>query len=394
MNVVWEGRAVHPWPEVAALQASAAEGFRAEGFPGRKHEAWKYTSVLALEKTDLAETAAAPEVGLHTGASVGLASWADAAHRAAARAHLGRLATLAGAPLTALNTACFGDALCIHVPRGVRIEAPIEVRWVGASGGDVQYPRVLIVAENYSDFSVIEHFDGLGDGLGLTNAVTEIAVGEGATVRYSRVQADRPGAWQIGRVAVEVGRDATFHGGLLNLGAALSRIELDVTLVGTGAEARLHGLFAGTGAQHLDQHITVTHQSPRATSYQDFRGILGPGARGVFTGRVNVTPGAHHTRAEQQNRNLLLDPTAHVDTRPQLEILNDDVQCSHGATIGRLDETALFYLRARGIDLPEARRLLTTAFAAPILEALADEGVQTLARTWLERVAPPTGAPA
>lgn len=372
----------HPWPEVAALQAQAAAAFAASGWPGRKDEAFKYTSLRAVEALELppvpvrlgVRRSVTPEIEVHD-----LALFEG--DRAPALAHLGRLVPPTG--FSAQNLAhC--EPFLLHIAAGTRIEAPIQLKWRMPAGAIAHYPRLLILAEKGCDISVIELFEGEGEGPGYTHAVTELVVGEGARVRHCRFQDERPGAFHVSRLAVEVARDGWFDSTLLNGGGVLGRAETDVQLVGPGAEAHLRGLFAGQGGRHLDQHVTVAHQSHHTTSTQDFRGLLGASARGVFTGKVHVAPGAHHSAAEQQNRNLLLDPTAHVDTRPQLEILNDDVKCSHGATIGRLDEVALFYLRSRGIDQVEARRLLTGAFAAPILEALPEDALRDRARPWLE----------
>lgn len=372
-----------PW--LAALRARAAERFAADGWPDRRTEHWKYTPVAPIERARLAPVDAAAQRAEVQAVRAAVAPEAADFVRdfsdlpPAVQAGIGRVAALEGHAFAARNLLDLHDGLVIHVPRGVRVAAPIVLAWGTPAVGAARPVRVLVLAEAQAEVTVIERFDGDGEGAALTNAVTEIIARDGAQVRYAKAQLERDGAFHVGRVAIEAGRDARVEAHLLNLGGALARTELDVALVAPGADVALKGLFGGRGARHQDQHVTVRHQSPRATSDQDFRGVLAAGAQGVFTGLVHVAAGAHHTRATQQNRNLLLDAGAHVDTRPQLEIHNDDVQCSHGATTGRLDATALFYLRSRGLDATTARQLLTLAFAAELTEALPDEALRALA---------------
>jgi Fe-S cluster assembly protein SufD len=234
---------------------------------------------------------------------------------------------------------------------------------------------------------VVEHHTG--DGEGLTNAVTEIVCEPGASVHHVLVQDQAPTAFHIGRVAVRQARESRFLSHNLAFGAALSRTDLRVTLDGEGAECTLEGAFAVGGTQHVDCDTFVDHAKPHATSRELYKGVLNGKAHGVFTGRVLVRPGAVKTSAQQTNPNLLLSKSAHVDTRPQLEIHNDDVKCTHGATIGRLDPDSLFFLRARGIDFVEARRLLVAAFGGEIAERV---GVPGLTEWLYERIAAVGGA--
>jgi Fe-S cluster assembly protein SufD len=234
----------------------------------------------------------------------------------------------------------------------------------------VRHPRVLVVAGPESRCDVIVDCVDLAGARGFTNAVVEARLERGAALGLVLVQREADAAFHVSHLAARVGRDARLSAHTLSLGGALVRNDASVLLAEEGASCRLHGLFAGDGEQVLDHHSSIDHAMPRGTSRQLAKGILGGAARGVFRGRVIVRPGAQHTDAEQSNPNLLLSPAAEVDSKPQLEIHADDVRCRHGSSIGRLDEDALFYLRARGLDEAAARELLTRGFAAEVLDAL------------------------
>ncbi|HEU4339432.1 MAG TPA: Fe-S cluster assembly protein SufD, partial [Planctomycetota bacterium] len=210
----------------------------------------------------------------------------------------------------------------------------------------------------------------------LTNAVTEISMGVNASVDYTKVQRESHQAYHLAALQVRQGRGSVLRSHSIALGAAISRNEAGAELAGEGAEATLNGLFEGTGRQIVDNHTTIDHVAPNTTSRELYKGILGGQSRGVFDGRIIVRPEAQKTNAMQASRNLLLSKDALVNTKPQLEILANDVKCKHGATVGQLDENVLFYLRSRGIGLADARRLLIHAFASEILDQVAVEAVR------------------
>ncbi len=281
-------------------------------------------------------------------------------------------------PFTALNGALFEDAVLIRVPRGLRAGEPLHLVFVSAPGG-AAHPRVLVVAEESSEIRVVESWLGATGPGALTNAVTEISLGPGARVEHLRIQREPSEALHIGRVAARLERDAAFRSVSIAAGAALARVDITVSLDGPGAECVLDGLFVGSGRQHLDHHTVIDHAAAHATSRENYRGILSGQARGIFDGTIIVRPGAQKTDAKQANRNLLLSDDALVDTTPRLEIRADDVKCAHAATIGRLDEGAMFYLRSRGLDAAEARALLVRAFAGEITDALRPETLKNWA---------------
>jgi Fe-S cluster assembly protein SufD len=242
------------------------------------------------------------------------------------------------------------------------------VHWsTGGSRPTAAHPRLLVLAGEGSEATVVETFLGRPPARTLSNAVAELVVAAGAVLHHVRV-VDEGEAWHLGAVQAHQARDSRLISHNLCLGAALTRIDLGSVLDGEGAECLLHGFYVAEGRQHVDNHTFLEHAQPHCPSRELYKGILSGGARAVFNGRILVRPAAQKTDAKQQNRNLLLSGESTVYTRPQLEIYADDVKCTHGATIGRLDEQAMFYLRTRGIGEKEARALLLRAFAAEILE--------------------------
>ncbi len=232
------------------------------------------------------------------------------------------------------------------------------------------HPRLLIVAEALSQLVLIESYVGLGQASYLVNGVAEISVGDGARVDHYKLQRDGIEAFHVGTVQVTQGRDSIYHSFSYAAGAALSRTNVYTKLAGTGGEARLNGLYVLDGAQHADHQTFVEHLAESCASRELYKGILDGSSHGVFNGKVYVDPIAQKTDGKQTNKALLLSDTARIDTKPQLEIFADDVKCTHGATIGKMDEMALFYLKSRGIGGDNARALLTYAFAAEVLETI------------------------
>jgi Fe-S cluster assembly protein SufD len=270
----------------------------------------------------------------------------------------------------ALNTASFDDAVVLEIGSGSVVKEPITVAFEApdGAGSTVVSPRLLVLAGERSQASLVEVFAGTGRSF--TNAVTEIAVGDGAVFEHTLLQKESERACHVHAVGVRVGRAGVFTSYNVALGAALARTDLDVVLAEEGAEAGLYGLFVGRGSQHLDTHTTIDHARPRGTSRELYKGVLDGSARGVFHGKILVRPDAQKTDAVQTNKNLLLSREALVNSTPALEILADDVKCKHGSTTGQLDAAALFYLQSRGIGAAEARALLTRAFAADVAERI------------------------
>jgi len=239
-----------------------------------------------------------------------------------------------------------------------------------SDGPIVSHPRSLVVVEQGARAAVVETYAGLSDGVYWSNAVTEVAVGEGARVEVYRVQQEGPRGLQIATTHSRQERDSYLGLHVLTLGAALARHDINAVLDGPGAELILNGLYLLSGGQHADHHTVIDHAQPHCASHEFFNGVLAERAHGVFNGRIIVRPGAQRTDSKQTNNNLLLSTEARADSQPQLEIYADDVKCTHGSTVGPIDQTQLYYLRSRGLSPEAARSILTYGFGAEILDRM------------------------
>ncbi len=408
-----------------ALRREAMDRFRALGFPTTRNEDWHFTSVTpiaervfkvphprsgpaSLSPADITalvigdpawhrlvfvngrfEASLSAFAGLP--AEVRISTLAEALKESPefVAEHLGKLASGEGQTFTAFNTAFAQDGVVIHVPRGEIVEAPVHIVHIAdanAAGAGI-HPRLLVVAEPLSRVVLVESFasTGLLTTAYLTNAVAEIEVGNGARVDHYKIQRESTEAFHVSTAQVRQGRDSVYHSFSYAAGAALSRTNVYTQLAGDGAETRLNGLYLVDGSQHADHQTFVEHLAPSCASRELYKGILDGNSHGVFNGKVYVDPIAQKTDGKQTNHALLLSDHARVDTKPQLEIFADDVKCTHGATVGRLDEAALFYMKSRGLGAESARALLTYAFAAEVLETIEldtlREGLEALAFT-------------
>lgn len=380
-----------PRPEGWAGLRVASES-RAErlGLPTLKQEDWKYLDLSALGETTFAPAPAA-EVDIRDrilpeargGRLVFVNGRPDPHHSCVSGLPAGvRLMPLSQASeaasalgtvldpetmdaFAALNTARFSDGAFIFVPRGVKVESPLHLLFL--TKGDqpcFTLPRILIVLERGAETEVIE--EHAGEGTYLSAPVVEVKLGENAKLRHERVQRQSDAAFHLGSLAADLARDARYESRTISFGAKVSRETPSATLA-TGTELTLDGLALLDGSQASDTHSTIRHAAPNAQSRQTHKAIVDGSARAIFNGRILVAPFASGTDAQQQSRNLLLSDHARVDTKPQLEIENDDVKCAHGAAIGQLDPDELFYLQSRGMDLPTAKNLLTYGFASDLI---------------------------
>ncbi|HXM79688.1 MAG TPA: Fe-S cluster assembly protein SufD, partial [Thermoanaerobaculia bacterium] len=285
-------------------------------------------------------------------------------------AYLSRRAAWEKNAFTAWNTAFLEDGAFVRIARGAAIPGAIHLLFLSEQTGApaVSHPRNVIVAESGAQVSVVETY--LGEGISLTNAVTEISVGDGASVEHSKIQRESSDAFHVQTIAAGLDRGSQFTSHNVALGAALARTDIGVVFGGEGGDCTLNGLFLGGGDQTLDTHTIIDHAKPHCTSRELYKGILDGRSRGVFHGTILVRKDAQKTDAFQTNKNLLLSKDARVHSTPALEILADDVKCRHGSTIGQLDAAALFYLRSRGIGEEDARALLTWAFASDVAARL------------------------
>ena len=399
---------------VGALRAKGREAFLRLHLPSQRHEDWRYTSLAALAERPFApagpasapakDLPAAPRLVFVNGrldprASdlAGLSAGVRLSGLAAAlRERPALLEPLlgAGAPredaFLALNAGLFEDGALVELGEGAKSERPLQLVFFSIATQPVaSHPRNLVLAAPGSQATVVEHYRG--EGPYLVNALTEIALAEGAVVEYDRLQEEGPQAFHLGHLEVRQGAQSRFTGESFALGGLLARVELRARLAAEQATCDLFGLYLGSGAQLLDHLVEVDHAGPRSQSREVFKGILDGRARGVFAGRIRVREGAQKTDADQVNSNLLLSDDATIDTKPQLEILADDVKCSHGGTVGQLREDQLFYLRTRGVPLPLARAMLTWAFASEMVDKLGPDELRVrLARAVQARL--PGGA--
>jgi Fe-S cluster assembly protein SufD len=401
-----------------ALREAGAEAFKTLGFPTTRHEDWHYTSVSSIAS---AQYAPAIERGVGTLDAAALApytfggSWPlvvflngrfapalsqldalpagirvmDLATASAQEPELlGRfLGTAAPADrdgFTALNAAFAGEGTVIHVAKEMVIEHPVHVLHVmDAHGANLMsHPRHVMVVERHAKASVVESYVALADVPYFTNAVVEAFVEDGATLNVVRIQRESRLAQHIGTVEARQGRDSHFLTFTFQTGAALSRSNVYTVLGGEGCGCTINGLYMLDGEQHGDHQTRVEHVKENCFSREAYKGLIDDRAHGVFNGKVYVHPEAQKTDGKQTNHTLLLSEQAQIDTKPQLEIFADDVKCTHGATVGRIDETALFYLKSRGVGKVLAKQLLMYAFAADVLETIENptivEALETL----------------
>jgi len=351
---------------LGALRREAFGRFESLGFPTPKDEAWRYTGLQTITEIPWTRGAWAPRLAKP------LPSGARLLTPDRAEGRLGRIVPFEKNAFAALNTALFesAGALILEIAPGAVLAEPIEIVIdAGApDSAEAAYPRVLILAGERSESSVVESY--VGSGRTFTNAVTEIALAPGAILEHTKLQEESLEARHVHTVAVQQARGSRFTSHNVALGSALARTDLSAILGGEGAECALYGLFVGRGRQHLDNRTVIDHATPHTTSRELYKGVMDGASRGVFHGTIVVRPDAQKTDAVQTNKNLLLSREALVNSTPALEIFADDVKCKHGSTTGQLDAAALFYLRSRGIGEPEARALLTWAFAADVAEKI------------------------
>jgi Fe-S cluster assembly protein SufD len=416
----WDARirAQEPvWMRAHRQQAFAR--FEILGFPTPRHEEWRFTNIAPLLRVSFRLSAARPPVSLSEQWLAPYREWA-AHHLVFVNGHFvgdvsadgrppgftahGIRALLREAPETvetfltrsledaphafvALNAAFLTDGAFVRIPRGTVVERPIHLLFLalGEEEPFVAHPRNVIVAEENSQATLIESYVSVGDGLYFTNAVTELVVGENAVVHHYKVQRESRAAFHIAAVRIIQAHMATVSDFSLALGAALARTDILAVLKGEGGECALNGFYWVRDRQLVDHHTVIEHVAPHGTSREFYKGILEDEARGVFDGTIRVHPGAQKTDARQVNKNLLLSTDAVVNTNPRLHILADDVKCSHGASIGHLDEEALFYCRSRGLDAERARHVLTSAFASDILRTITFAPLRRCAGEWILR---------
>jgi Fe-S cluster assembly protein SufD len=346
--------ATTPWMQ--KLREDAFARFAELGFPTTHDEEWRFTNVTPIARAAFPHRSAAAKV---TGAP-------GEAEPALAESLTGKLASFGKNAFVALNTAFLRDLTVIQVPRGAVVQEPIRIEYTAVDGAHTT-PRALIVVGADAHCTIVESYSGTGRYF--TNAVTEIVAGDRAVVDHYKVQREDAEAFHVATLQAQLGRNANFTTHSISLGGALVRNDVNVVL-SEGTEATLNGLYLVNGEQHVDNHTVIDHAKPHGTSHELYKGILDDRSGAVFNGRIIVRKDAQKTDSKQTNKNLVLSDNAVINTKPELQILADDVRCTHGATIGQLDAEAMFYLQSRGIGKPQARSLLTFAFAQDVISRI------------------------
>jgi Fe-S cluster assembly protein SufD len=400
------------WAWFQPVRRAALTRFGELGFPTAQDEDWRFTSVTPIARTAFALYADggveptrrdldpfsfagltcsqlvfvngqySPRLSsirpLPGGVTVSSLASALTLYPDLIEAHLARYAGFHQDAFTALNTAFMEDGAFIRIRRGTVLEEPIHLLYVSTATATptITHPRNLIVADENSQAAVVEDYVSLGGDVSFSNGVTELVVGGSGVLSHYLIERESPQAFNVSTLRVQQGRSSNVTSHSVLLGGALVRNNVHPVMAGEGGECLINGLFMATGRQHMDNYMKVEHASPRCGSRQFYHGILDGSSHGVFHGRIIVHKDAQKTDAKQTNRNLLLSENAQIDTKPQLEIYADDVKCTHGATIGQINEEAVFYLRSRGIGKASARALLLFAFAGESLQRMKEEPIR------------------
>ncbi|MBP6004983.1 MAG: Fe-S cluster assembly protein SufD [Pyrinomonadaceae bacterium] len=344
-------------PVLKKLRQEAFAVFSLSGFPATKNEDWKYTSVGPIAKKAWTVVPFSPDFSL---------SGEKSGERLA-------MFNFRRNGFTSLNIA-FADFTVVRIPKEASIDEPIEFHFATDENNAI-FPHILVIAEAGSKATIVESYASTAKSF--TNAAIQIVVEDNANLTHYRVQKDSPEAFNVGTTEVTLGRGSRYDSTNINLGGSISRHDIDVKFTAEGGEAFVDGLYMVEGSQHTDTHSIIDHQVPNCISHQTYKGVLNDSSRGVFNGKVFVRENAHGTDAQQSNKNLLLSNDARVDTKPQLEIFNDDVKCSHGATVGQLEEEELFYLLTRGLPAALAKNLLTYGFAEEVINKIGIESIKS-----------------
>ena len=399
-----EPRHTSAW--LQALQEQARLQIQKEGLPTTQAEDWKYTSLDAMLNQDFQTSAAQLQphlslppslflfeellgprfvfidgiysahyskiAALKSGVNLKTLQRAIADQEPALEQYLNKIAKPQGLSLLPLNTAHLQDGVFLQLAANTVVTEPLQIIYISTAQTQplAIYPRHFILAGANSQVQIIEHYVSLNDAKNLTCPMTEILTENGAHLTHYKIQQEAKTAYHVSGLYVKQKKDSHFISHAISLGARLSRNDIEIQLTEPGVNCLLNGLYMGRGHQHHDTHTRVDHLTKNGTSVEDYKGILDDYARAVFNGKVIVHPSAMQTDAQQSNKNLLLSNDAEIDTKPQLEIFADEVKCAHGATVGQLDQEALFFLRSRGLDLAAAKDLLVYGFASSVLDKI------------------------
>jgi Fe-S cluster assembly protein SufD len=402
--------AQQPW--LKSFRDASIARFSELGFPSAHSEEWRFTNISRIMEVPFRRAAPAPKAlpasqvlsfmfpeaeciqlvfingifskshsvfhSLPKGAHIGSLAEALNSHRALIEPILINPRDFGKDPFLALNNAFISHGAFVHIPSQASLPSPVHLLYLStqASAATISFPRSIILADRGSQASIIESFAGIDGGMYLTNSATEIHMAPGSAIDHYRIQRESINSYHVASLQVFQQQDSSYISHSFSLGGSLVRNNFDVFLNGSGADCALNGLYEVRGRQHVDNHTSIDHSKPHCTSRELYKGILDDTASAVFNGRIVVRKDAQKTNARQTNKNLLLSKHSAINTMPHLEILADDVKCTHGATIGQLNEEELFYLRSRGIDQSMARMLITYGFASELLALLKIKPIQ------------------
>ena len=383
------------------LRTAATARYSQLGLPKLRTEAWKFTNLKALEGLTVKPSSSSDiqpdlpaalaelkscrivlvdgKIADHDTLPDGVEAASLGADAPAwVRESLGTVASIEHHPFTALNTAQFDGGLALRVARGKAIETPIHLVHTSTAGSpdetEISHPRVVVIIEDGAILDLVETHHGTGAYI--RNSVTEISVGADAKLGHYKLQADSRDAFHIAMTAVTVKTNASYDNFALSIGSRLARNEVRGHLGGQHIEYHVNGAYMATGDQHLDTSTFIDHAEPNCSSHELYKGVLLENGHGVFQGKILVRPDAQKTDGYQMNRALLLSPTAEINSKPELEIYADDVKCSHGATVGELEDDQLFYLLARGVPRDRARAILVAAYVDEAIDTIDREPVR------------------
>lgn len=410
---------------LTTLRREAISGFAELGFPTLSDEEWRFTNLEALRRGSfsIAENGIsgvskksvdsygfpgldclrlvfvngrfAPSLSDTVDAGKGILvknlSEAISEQSDLVKDHLARYADYEKDAFISLNTSYFEDGVFVYIPDGTVFEQPVHVLHVSTDEDRPLFinPRNLIIVGQSSVAKVIEHYVSASQSVYFSNVVTEVVCGENANLEHYRLEFESQKAFNFSTLRVNQQKNSNIASHSVLCGGAIVRNNVHPVLAGEGCNSDIYGLFISEGRQHMDNFMRVEHASPHCDSRQFYNGVLDGRSKGVFHGRILVHEGAEKTDAKQTNRNLLLSDTAQIDTKPQLEIYNDDVKCTHGATIGQMDEEALFYLRSRGVSVRQAKIIMLRAFTGETLEHMSidsvREALESVVMKWFEQ---------
>lgn len=390
------------------LRKSALDFLNEKGLPGNKHEEYKHTPVLRMldkaftfskytegkiadiNKYQIKDLKAhqltfingqfksdLSSVDKEEGLTITTLSEAKPNHTEIINKYLGKISPAIPDTFTALNNLAFNDGVFIYVSAGKQINKPVYLQYLNdANTETLSYPRILVVIEPGAHLTLIEKYNAEGNAAHLSNRVLEISVAEEANLDLVQIQHDDTASYQVNNTTILQKDKSKVNCSTFTLSGKLVRNNLNLILDGENCEGHMYGLYLIKGDTLVDNHTSVDHKKPNSFSNELYKGLMDDKAKGVFNGKIYVRPDAQKTNAFQANNNILLSETALVNTKPQLEIWADDVKCSHGCTVGQLDEEALFYLRSRGLSKDKAKAMLLMAFIGEVMESVKEESVR------------------